>query len=377
MEIGSGRISEVIKNKFTALQPAVEWKFVEAAWRYLHENNKEEVDIEQIQFADVFPLYGAVDVRNSSVERGLALKEDLKEQLTLVEKTLKKILDDKGAYLPLLEELAYKNEMLMSNLADSIVAEDEAKINDFLDNEIAPTFRHLNDGYESLRPILEDYFKAIDPNTSHIFKHRKSYEESLQQINHVINQYLEKERDIIQKSYPCYFEKYRTDGVEYNIYIGQSIAPDKKYDAIYLRNLGLWQLTSMAKIAKMTNDLIPRLSVPLYTTQLILVHSTPIDISFRKDERRFDVEGAYNIRYEIMKKRIDKVHIKDSEERLTQPGTIALVYSFAKEADEYIKYITFLQDKGVLEHGIEFLDLEELQGISGLRALRVKVNLDN
>jgi hypothetical protein len=85
------------------------------------------------------------------------------------------------------------------------------------------------------------------------------------------------------------------------------------------------------------------------------------------------VEGAYNIRYEIMKKRIDKVHIKETGERLTQPGKIALVYSNHKEAQEYIKYIEYLQEKQLLDTNLEQLDLEEVQGLLGLRALRVGV----
>jgi hypothetical protein len=64
----------------------------------------------------------------------------------------------------------------------------------------------------------------------------------------------------------------------------------------------------------------------LYITQLIFINAEPIDIAFRNDEKRFDVDGAYNIRYQVIKKRIDKVRLKNSEERLTQPGKIALVY---------------------------------------------------
>ncbi|MGN6511834.1 MAG: hypothetical protein ACTHLD_20385 [Chitinophaga sp.] len=131
----------------------------------------------------------------------------------------------------------------------------------------------------------------------------------------------------------------------------------------------------MAAIAKITHELEPKLKLPLQTTQLILAHSNPIAISFRKDERRFDVEGAYNIRYEIMKKRIDKVRIKSTNERLTQPGKIAIVYSYAREADEYRKYIEFLQNKNILLPDAEMLDLEEVQGISGLKAIRLSVNL--
>ena len=89
------------------------------------------------------------------------------------------------------------------------------------------------------------------------------------------------------------------------------------------------------------------------------------------------MEGAYNIRYEIMKKRIDKVHVEPTGQRLTQPNTIAVVYAYAKEMEEYRKYIQFLQSKNILKPNIEMLELEELQGISGLKAMRVEVNLED
>eukprot|EP00456_Euglypha_rotunda_P085685 TRINITY_DN86531_c0_g1_i1.p1 TRINITY_DN86531_c0_g1~~TRINITY_DN86531_c0_g1_i1.p1 ORF type:complete len:134 (-),score=23.02 TRINITY_DN86531_c0_g1_i1:61-462(-) len=132
----------------------------------------------------------------------------------------------------------------------------------------------------------------------------------------------------------------------------------------------------MAAMAKLTHALLPQLGRPLQTTQLIFIHSNSINISFRNDERRFDVEGGYNIRYQVIKKRIDKVHVKDTDERLTQPGKIALVYFSKKELDEYIGYIQYLQEQRMLLQDIEHLELEELQGISGLKAIRVGVNLE-
>jgi hypothetical protein len=145
---------------------------------------------------------------------------------------------------------------------------------------------------------------------------------------------------------------------------------------MYLQNLRLWQLSSMAEVARITHRLLPSLKVPLQTTQLILVHSQPISIGFRKDERRFDVEGAYNIRYEITKKRLDKVHVEGTSERLTQPGKIAIVYSNPREAQEYNEYIGYLQSKNLLKPGIENLELEELQGVRGLKAMRVEINME-
>jgi hypothetical protein len=115
---------------------------------------------------------------------------------------------------------------------------------------------------------------------------------------------------------------------------------------------------------------------PLHTTQLIFIHSTAVDICFRNNERRFDVEGGANIRYQIIKKRIDKVHVGYTNERLTQPGKIALVYSDNRDAEQYLSYIQFLQEQQVLTQDLEYLELEQLQGVAGLKALRVGVNFE-
>ncbi|NSL90040.1 hypothetical protein [Chitinophaga solisilvae] len=374
MSILDGRLNEVLKDQFTALQPAVEWKFTEAAWNYLLTPREERKDIENISFEEVYPLYGAIDIRNSSVQQSNAIREDLQEQLELIRETLRRISEE--IHLPLLEELQFKTNDFLQNLSHNLLAGEDLKVNEFMDQEIQPILEHLCDGSETLKPVLENYFARIDKSEGHVFHHRREYEESLSTVNTAISQYLEKEREYIQQSFPCYFEKYRTDGIEYTIYIGQSIAHEKKFDHLYLRNLRLWQLTSMANIAKLTHKMSSQLKVPLQTTQMILMHSAPITISFRSDERRFDVEGAYNIRYEIIKKRIDKVHVKDTGERLTQPGTISMVYSYVREMEELRKYITFLQSKNILLPDVEMLDLEELQGVSGLKAIRVKVNLD-
>jgi hypothetical protein len=109
----------------------------------------------------------------------------------------------------------------------------------------------------------------------------------------------------------------------------------------------------------------------------VLVQHAPMSIRFRFDEKRFDVDGAYDIRYEIVKKRIDKALIKGTSERVTQPGRLAIVYSQPSEAMEYRGYIEYLQSLGYLTRGVEELELEELQGVHGLRALRVTVDTKN
>jgi hypothetical protein len=83
------------------------------------------------------------------------------------------------------------------------------------------------------------------------------------------------------------------------------------------------------------------------------------------------------MRYEIVKKRIDKALIKGTDERLTQPGKIAIVYSQQKEAQEYHDYIAYLQASGYLTAEIEEVEVEDLQGVPGLKALRVTVDMQH
>ena len=95
------------------------------------------------------------------------------------------------------------------------------------------------------------------------------------------------------------------------------------------------------------------------------------------DEKRFDVDGSYNARYEVVKKRIDKAMIKNSEERITEKEKITIVYSHKAEKNEYLKYIKYLQHKKILEETLEEFEIEELQGVSGLKGIRVKVFNEN
>ena len=64
----------------------------------------------------------------------------------------------------------------------------------------------------------------------------------------IYRELIDNEQGNIQQIYPHYYERFRTDGVEHNIYIGNSITPNKIYDDIYLYNLRLWQLQIMSKM---------------------------------------------------------------------------------------------------------------------------------
>src|SRR4029434_10703171 len=158
---------------------------------------------------------------------------------------------------------------------------------------------------------------------------------------------------------------------------GPSLIEDGRADCIYRKSLRRWQLRLTCGFAVRAHQLRDRLPVPLETTHLILVQHTPRSISFRFDEKRFDVDGAYDIRYEIFKKSIDKAVVEGTSDRVTQPGKIAIIYGQTAEGREYRGYIEYLQSLGYLTSEVEELSLGELQGVQGLRALRVAVALEN
>ncbi|WP_118973344.1 GAF domain-containing protein [Taibaiella koreensis] len=369
----NAELDQIIKEKFTSIQPAVQWKFNEAAWHYLHQKKKHlPASMENIHFNEVYPLYGAIDIRNSTLERNAAIRADLDHHLNLLSNTLAALQPfDRSS---LMEEISYHcrkwRETLQSGALNS---NDENNLSYFLNGQAHDYLMHLFRQKPETGSLIGDYLNAMDPEQGEVHRHRQALERSMQQINHAINNYFETSKEQLQQSYPCYFEKFRTDGIEYDIYIGQSIAPGKPFDHFHLKNLRLWQLSSMADIARLSHSLLQEIAKPLQTTQLIFVHNQPIDISFRADERKFDVEGAYNIRYQMIKKRIDKVHIRNSQERLTQPGTIALIYFHDRDVADYRPYISYLQETGMLAPQLDELELEDLQGLSGLKALRVNV----
>lgn len=368
------QIDKTIKEHFTAIQPAVEWKFTEAAFSYLQNRQVDEhTKMPAISFVDVYPLYGAIDVRNSSVERSNSIQLDLLEQLTIAQDVLEKAA--KVIEFPLMKETQYRVEKYINAATDTLLSDDEMQIYDFLQNHLASVFQNLLHLKPELKKIIDHYFSSLDAQRNIVYHHRKNYEDSITRINDVLDRFMDQEQHTAQEVFPHYFERYITDGIEFNIYVGQSLSPHKPFNEMFVRNLKLWQLSFLARAARLTNTLEKRLPIPLQTTQLILAHAIPLSISFRRKERKFDVDGAYNIRYEIIKKRIDKVHLLDSEERLTQPGKIAIVYSQHKEMAEYLEYIEFLQNENLLGENLEHLELEDTQGISGLKAIRVEINL--
>lgn len=367
-------IQGIIKEECTAIHPTVEWRFRKAAISKINGEDT-NADLEPIVFNNLYPLYALSDIRNSSNFRVEAIKNDLSEHLLLIENLLNKF--QKKIKIPYVAELLYQTDVHKKNIAAGLSSGDEVEIIDFITREIEPVFTHVSEKTPDLLKEVQAYKLKLDPSLKVFYKSRKDFEKSVALLNETITGYINAAEIQAQNIFPFFSEKYKTDGVEHSIYIGQSLVEDRKFDEIYLKNLRLWQIMLMCGVVKKAAELKPKMKLQLDTAQLILVQNNPLSIRFRYDEKKFDVDGTYNIRYEIMKKRIDKAIVNGSKERLTQPGKIAIVYSQNKEAIEYKRYLEFLKSRKMIKQNIEELELEELQGVKGLKAIRFEVDIAN
>jgi GAF domain len=373
------RVQAMIKEKCTNIHPVVEWRFRKAVFNAIERKSESVSDaaaeMEPIAFENVYPLYGLADIRGASAQRGVAIQADLLTQLRLAADVLRTAYEVR--MLPALAELSYRVDRRIAQVQQSLNSGDEIGIVGFLRANVESLFDHLTTFGTAVRARIELYRAALDARLGVVYRRRQLFEESVTRVAEAISAYLDLEELAAQAMCPHYFEKQKTDGVDYQIYVGPSLLEDGRFDPICLKNLRLWQLMLTCGIAVRAHQLRDRLPVPLETTHLILVQHTPRSISFRFDEKRFDVDGAYDIRYEIVKKSIDKAVVEGTSDRVTQPGKIAIIYSQSLEGREYRGYIEYLQSLGYLTSEVEELGLGELQGVQGLRALRVAVALEN
>ncbi len=365
-------IDAIIQNECTSMHPSVRWRFQEEARKFImDEFQGKQPAFGEIVFNDVHPLYGQIDIRGSSAARNKAVQRDLMIQLSEIEELLKA--GYKVEKLPIYQELMFRVNNLIDSIKDTIYSNSEQLIFDFIQEEVNPVLKHLRSLNDQMESKVTQYESQIDPGTKSYYDHRKNYDQSVMEINNNLVALLDRRQEEAQEMFPHYFERYKTDGIEHDLYIGDSISGERDYNPLYLNNLRLWQLQVMCEMENAYYNLKPNLPVKLDVASLMLVYSTSLSIRFRMDEKQFDVDGTYNARYEIIKKRIDKSYIKGTNERLTQKGKLSIVYSQRKEEQEYLRYISFLKAKGYFTNNIEIVELEGLQGVTGLKAIRAEI----
>lgn len=324
-------VEAIIQQECTTIHPSVKWRFEEEAKKFMKEQLEGQQPVfKDIVFDQLYPLYGQLDIKGSSERRNKAVSADLIKQLKSVSKVIKEASRIKS--MPVYEELQFRLDRSITELKGDLAAGSEHKILTFLKQDVYPVLDYLHKTNAALRPLITEYYALLDEDLQTVYEKRKEYDLSVNRINQHLASFIDKKQIEAQHMFPHYFERYKTDGVEFNMYIGQSITNDHLFDKVFLKNLRLWQLAVMCEMENEFNALRKSMDFSIEIASLILVYNTPIAVHFRMDEKKFDVEGAYNARYEIIKKRVDKAYIKGTKERITRPGSIAIVYSQEQDA---------------------------------------------
>ncbi|RKS50626.1 hypothetical protein BC962_2398 [Gillisia mitskevichiae] len=366
------KVKAVIQSECTSIHPSVLWIFDREAKQFIKDLNQDGLaSFKDIAFKDVYPLYGQIDIVGSSDARNSAIQDDLMHQLEEIEHIIDMAYQIEN--MPIYDQVRFRITDFKEDLQDTLNASSEQRVFNLLQKEVNPLMQHLSGQSDELKRLVDNYQKQLNPETGIIYNHRKNYDDTVQRINRTMARLLDKKQVEAQKIYPHYFERYKTDGVDHNIYIGASLTNNKPFNEVYLYNLRLWQLATMCEMENKFYQLQTNTPIQLDAASLILVFNSTLSIRYRMDEKKFDVDGTYNARYEIIKKRIDKAFIKNTEERITQKGKISIVYSQTSDEREYLRYIKYLQIKQYLGDEVELLELEDVQGVIGLKAIRVNI----
>ena len=363
------QIEAIIQREYTTIHDSVVWKFRNEAEKYFNASLGNKIySLKEISFKNLTPLFGFSDIRSSSEKRYNLMLEDLNQQIDGLHEIFNLTHSDSEKFLLALD--IFENE-----LNNEIKADTEQRFQRLVREEIHPYLQAKLEVKSSseVKAKIKDYFAQVFSQTDLFYTNRKSLDDSITLVNRKLADVLDEAQIQAQQIFPHYYERFKSDGVEHNLYTGQNIAPDLHYHSKIVNKLRYWQLKTICNMEIEFRNFKKDLPVCLDIASLIFVYNEKIDIRFRMDEKRFDVDGAYNSYYEIIKKRLDKAHVKDSDDRITCPGKITIVYFGMENQREYLDYINKLQKKDVLQNDIEFLKVEDLQGITGLLALRVSL----
>jgi len=265
-------LEATIQEYYTSIHPSVKWRFYEAAENYhkaIYEK-QENVKMDEIVFDDVFPLFAQSDIKGSSSERNNAIKEDLTTQLNLAVNVLMQAW--KTEQLPIYDELIFRVKEYLNSIKKGLKSGDEVGILSFLKSEIYPAFEHIEQINQELAKMITVYKERLDPDLQVVYEKRKEYEKSVTFLNDKLALFLDEKQEEAQAMFPHYYERYKTDGVEFNLYIGQSLVKNRTFENLYLFNLRLWQLQMMYEMENVAYAAREKMEHELRVASLILLY---------------------------------------------------------------------------------------------------------
>ncbi len=358
-------LSQSNQQVFSHIHPSVEWRFQQEA-----ERRSLGLPAQPIAFEDVYPMYAISDIRGSSEERNRAIQRDLIAQFRLALAAVEAALADHA--IAFLEQLRLDLLAYIDRLKAGIAVEDEVTAVDYLREHFEVYGDYFQQGGAAVVAAMDAYQQAIANEQRCCYAARAAYDRTLQAVASQLRATWERWQQVMQAILPHYCDLEVSDGIDHMLYVGGAIAPH--FSRFHLHSLRYEQLRAMCDCARTCNAIADSEGKPVQVAHLVLVQEVTVDIFHdERTERLFDVRGTRDTRYEIVKKRIDKGIDAQTRQRITQPGTLTIVYSTDAEWREYHQYLRYLLREGWIEKRIESGTVDALQGVTGLRYARVSV----
>ncbi|HEY9669592.1 MAG TPA: GAF domain-containing protein [Coleofasciculaceae cyanobacterium] len=358
-------LRQAIQQRFTNIHPSVEWRFLQEA-----ERRSWGLSSEPIIFANVYPLYGISDIRGSSEERNRAIQSDLLEQFQLALRVVEAVCHYQESSLG--EQLRLDLLEYIEQIKERVTVDAEVTVLKTLSDRLEVYLDYFAQCGSDALAAVEAYRQSCNNDHKSVYVSRANYDKTISKINALLKQTWEQWQVRMQQIIPHYCDVECTDGINHMIYAGESI--DSKFSIYHLRSLRYEQLRAICDCARTAFKLQTLYDTQMEVTHLVLVQDQTVDIIHDENtEKLFEVRGTRDIRYEIVKKRIDKAVAEDSRTRITQPGMLTFVYSTEEEWAEYQQYLRYLAREGWIDNEIQSGTVEPLQGITGLKFARVRV----
>ena len=352
-------------QQFTHIHPAVAWRFLQEA-----ERRSWGLPPEPIVFTNVYPLYGISDIRGSSKERNRAIQADLIAQFRLGLAVVEAVCQCQESSLA--EQLKLDLLNYIKSLEEKVTVDAEVTAIEYLRGHLELYFDHFRACSDAARSAVDRYLESCDNDNKCIYQARRQYDRMIKAIDTQLQQTWESWQERMQKIIPHYCDIELTDGMDHMIYTGESI--NSAFSKFHFHSLRYEQLRAICDCARTAFRIQGQYETQLQLTHLVLVQNVTVDIFHdEKTEKLFDVQGTRDIRYEIIKKRIDKAVDANTRDRITQPGMLTIVYSTDEEWEEYQQYMHYLEREKWIAPGIESGPVEPLQGVEGLKFARVRV----
>lgn len=218
-------IQAVIQNNYTTIHSSVYWKFHGEAQKLVFNLQREkDYTLREIVFHDVHPLYGQIDIKGSSDARNFSIQKDLTHQLEVL-LILFQDIRNSGYHTENFAEEEQQIKQYLDELLLPLKANTEQYINFFLDWTIHSQLKNITQ--PELLPYISSYFQETGKADGNFHNNRRKYDVTITTINEKLANVIDMHQPEAQAAFPHYYERFKSDGIDHNLYIGTSISPKK------------------------------------------------------------------------------------------------------------------------------------------------------